>query len=120
MLPASIRTIQKIFSYYEKDKRIELYKLVELMVDSWSFLPQNLKDDSLRVFPKKIMADCKSPNGFLGMDEKGIFIRHDPFEKYISNNSSTQVAVNDHVCPTCKNDRVSKTEASCWKCGGKL
>jgi hypothetical protein len=28
--------------------------------------------------------------------------------------------VNDHVCKTCKNDRVSKTEVRCWKCGNKL
>jgi hypothetical protein len=28
--------------------------------------------------------------------------------------------INDHVCPTCKNDRCSKSEKSCWKCGGKL
>jgi hypothetical protein len=29
-------------------------------------------------------------------------------------------AVNDHVCPCCGNDKVSKTEKSCWKCGGTL
>jgi hypothetical protein len=29
-------------------------------------------------------------------------------------------AVNDHVCPTCKNNRCSKSEKTCWKCGGKL
>jgi hypothetical protein len=28
--------------------------------------------------------------------------------------------INDHVCPSCGNDKVSKTERSCWKCGGKL
>ena len=28
--------------------------------------------------------------------------------------------INDHVCPHCRNDRVSKVEASCWRCGGKL
>lgn len=25
--------------------------------------------------------------------------------------------INDHVCPACKNDKCSKTEKSCWKCG---
>ncbi len=29
-------------------------------------------------------------------------------------------AINNHICPHCKNDRVSKSEASCWKCGGNL
>lgn len=29
-------------------------------------------------------------------------------------------AINDHVCPHCQNDRVSKSEPSCWRCGGKL
>ena len=28
--------------------------------------------------------------------------------------------INDHVCPTCKNDRCTKSEISCWKCGEKL
>lgn len=30
------------------------------------------------------------------------------------------VAVNDHTCPSCKNDRCSKSEKTCWKCGGVL
>jgi hypothetical protein len=29
--------------------------------------------------------------------------------------------INDHVCPTCRNDRCSKnTETHCWRCGNKL
>lgn len=35
-----------------------------------------------------------------------------------TNGSST--AINDHVCPTCKNTRCSKTEKSCWRCGNPL
>jgi len=34
--------------------------------------------------------------------------------------ASNTIAVNDHICPTCGNDRVSKCEKSCWKCGGLL
>lgn len=30
------------------------------------------------------------------------------------------VAVNDHVCPSCQNDRCSKNEKTCWRCGGVL
>lgn len=33
---------------------------------------------------------------------------------------ATVVAINDHVCPTCKNDRCSRSEKNCWKCGGVL
>jgi hypothetical protein len=33
---------------------------------------------------------------------------------------SNQSVVNDHTCPTCKNDRCSKSEKTCWKCGNKL
>lgn len=29
-------------------------------------------------------------------------------------------AINNHVCPHCKNERVSKDEKSCWLCGGML
>lgn len=31
-----------------------------------------------------------------------------------------QPAINNHVCPHCKNERVNKTEKSCWLCGGLL
>jgi hypothetical protein len=30
------------------------------------------------------------------------------------------VAINDHICPSCGNKRVSKSEKSCWKCGNSL
>src|ERR1700723_4317223 len=30
------------------------------------------------------------------------------------------VAVNDHVCPSCQNNRVSRSEKTCWKCGNPL
>lgn len=29
-------------------------------------------------------------------------------------------AINDHTCPHCGNTACSKTERSCWKCGGSL
>lgn len=28
--------------------------------------------------------------------------------------------VNNHVCPTCKNNRCSRSERICWRCGGAL
>lgn len=34
--------------------------------------------------------------------------------------NSTATAVNDHVCPTCQNDRCNKQEKFCWKCGSTL
>lgn len=30
------------------------------------------------------------------------------------------VQINNHICPTCGNTRVSKSETICWKCGSKL
>lgn len=33
---------------------------------------------------------------------------------------ATAAVVNDHVCPSCGNDRCSKQERSCWKCGNRL
>lgn len=29
-------------------------------------------------------------------------------------------AINNHICPTCKNNRCSKSESICWRCGNKL
>jgi hypothetical protein len=34
--------------------------------------------------------------------------------------SATAAPINDHVCPACWNDKCSKTEKSCWKCGSPL
>ena len=28
--------------------------------------------------------------------------------------------INDYVCPTCRNDKCSKSEKICWCCGNKL
>lgn len=34
--------------------------------------------------------------------------------------SSSVSTINDYVCPGCKNDKCSKSEVKCWKCGGLL
>ena len=34
--------------------------------------------------------------------------------------ASSDVAINNHICPTCKNDRVNVCEKTCWKCGNSL
>jgi len=33
---------------------------------------------------------------------------------------NNSVAINNHICPHCQNNRCSKSERSCWKCGGTL
>lgn len=40
--------------------------------------------------------------------------------KKIDDRIGSLPAENNHVCPHCKNDKVSKKEKSCWKCGGEL
>lgn len=30
------------------------------------------------------------------------------------------LAINDYTCPVCHNDRCSKSEKICWKCGNKF
>lgn len=37
----------------------------------------------------------------------------------IKTNTSSAV-VNDHICVSCGNDRCSKNEKSCWRCGWKI
>ncbi len=31
--------------------------------------------------------------------------------------NTVKPAINDYTCPGCNNDRCSKTEKSCWRCG---
>jgi hypothetical protein len=43
------------------------------------------------------------------------------FEKVDDNSITGPIPlVNDRICPTCKNDRCSRTEKACWKCGNSL
>lgn len=35
-------------------------------------------------------------------------------------NASPAPTINDHTCPHCGNTACSKSEQSCWKCGGSL
>lgn len=37
----------------------------------------------------------------------------------IINMTANQI-INDYICPTCKNNRCSKSEKLCWRCGEKL
>lgn len=34
--------------------------------------------------------------------------------------TDSTVAVNDYICPTCRNNRCSRSEKTCWKCGNQL
>lgn len=34
--------------------------------------------------------------------------------------SDNTPVINNHTCPTCRNDRCNKNERSCWKCGNEL
>lgn len=43
----------------------------------------------------------------------GLIFAYDPGST-VTNDAK---AVNDYICPFCKNDRVSKTEKNCWRCG---
>lgn len=33
---------------------------------------------------------------------------------------TSSAPVNDYVCPSCRNDKCSKSEGKCWKCGNAL
>lgn len=33
---------------------------------------------------------------------------------------TNQIAINDFICKTCSNNRCSKSERACWKCGNLL
>lgn len=38
----------------------------------------------------------------------------------VSSTTGSAAPINDHVCPTCKNDKCSLAEVTCWKCGNPL
>lgn len=43
-----------------------------------------------------------------------------PIGPIVKDSSTSNTIKNDWVCPTCKNDRCSKLEKICWKCGNNL
>ena len=77
------------------------------------------------------VADIRPDTGdwFVLLEERvGSWMRADRFElaTAISERVSkdividSAIAINDCTCPTCKNDRCSSTEKTCWRCGGNL
>ncbi len=42
------------------------------------------------------------------------------YGKLVLLSTAVVATVNDFTCPTCRNDRCSRSEKSCWKCGGAL
>lgn len=57
------------------------------------------------------------PNGLWKYDGAAPSATCAPMQDNVGDSS---VPINDHICPSCKNDKCSKTEVTCWKCGGKL
>lgn len=57
-----------------------------------------------------------------GIHKPTLVEQHQSYAAVMHSNQteSVTVAANDHVCPSCKNDRVSKAERTCWKCGSSL
>lgn len=35
-------------------------------------------------------------------------------------NTAPSDMINDHICPSCKNNRCNKSEKTCWRCGNSL
>ena len=55
------------------------------------------------------------------MNTSGCISSCDGMEEDTDVEVQTQTTVmNDHTCPSCGNDKCSKNEKSCWKCGSSL
>jgi hypothetical protein len=83
------------------------YTTVAMEVDRW--IIEAISDGFLHLNPGK---------GIMLMTDHQQLPLSPPIQKL--SNQTMEPAVNDYVCPHCKNDRVSRNEITCWKCGGKL
>lgn len=73
----------------------------------------------MRLDHGELMVGIK-PNWYVPEWYADRFELHQKGDALVDASAQTTVAVNNHTCPHCKNDRCSKTEKSCWRCGGKL
>lgn len=73
------------------------------------FASPRLKKNAKQFVIREVLADGITGGEFYREDTAGLPIH-----------SCTAPAINNHVCPACKNDRCNKQEKSCWKCGSSL
>ena len=69
-------------------------------------------------------------DGSIVTDTEGAMLKDNIWSFYSGPDGSSPVivspqgvalaAINDHTCPGCGNTRCSKSERTCWRCGGKL
>jgi len=106
------------------NNRVRIQKTWDDITKIWN-LDENTPRDMLR----GMMLTCLGPNSRYDKDlcsDLDAFIKEQFVDEKITGAISAVVKpsvmspVNDHICPHCRNDRVSKTEKSCWRCGEKL
>jgi hypothetical protein len=61
---------------------------------------------------------CATPGGLMLMTDYQQLPLSPTMQKLSDNKTSE--AINDFTCGTCGNNRTSKNEGTCWRCGGKL
>lgn len=127
----------KVFAALPKGIRVNRSMVVSLIMREWA-IEANYYAAFSDAIADWISAESKDPNGILGWTKGfkgGVFIRADqpvnmtiqsmrgfkaPTYEQLVVEAEKAPAINNHCCPHCRNDKVSKDERSCWKCGGNL
>jgi len=112
---------------YEKDMKLLFVKIMDtLSVDRWFAvgLDNNGMEDSWggwedNPFNLRIAREIKSDDDYCNVwVSSGIKSKAAPTIKAVV--SDPMVAINDHTCKFCGNTACSKSEKTCWKCGGVI
>lgn len=69
--------------------------------------------------PKKLSFEEANEWLTLYCSPTGFEVREITCQAATSNDPSMSLP-NNYICITCKNDRLNKTEKSCWSCGEKI
>ncbi len=128
--------IQAVFDQHPHVNSIHTYALFSLIIhrlnitdpDSYSAYMQEFremtKDPSSGVYAVKGRNGGVMRPGHMcacGVRAKGC-VHHGavPIQQQAPSMVASNAAINDHTCTSCGNNRCSKTEKSCWKCGSPI
>ncbi len=130
--------IQAVFDEHPNINSIHTYALFSLIVprlkitDPDTYSAYMLEFREMTKDPSSGISLVKGRNGGVmrpgTMCACGVVAKHcahhgqaaAPIQRQAPSMVASNAAINDHTCTSCGNNRCSKTEKSCWKCGSPI
>jgi hypothetical protein len=113
------QAIEQVWLNYGNCNRMNMPAMVSIVLSKLNVISTFQAEDQVRKCIRETHLCVKGRDG--GIMRPNLTAQFNAsVERDLLKEVSATVAINNHTCPSCRNDRVSKSEHSCWKCGNKL